>query len=119
MIPVLYIVAGALFAGAAVTALLRIVRGPTILDRMLASDVLLTILMLVIGAEMVINGHTRTIPVMIVIAGAGAFSTVAVARYVSQQDGRSTAETDPAEAAQAAADRERARRVEKIRRGSR
>lgn len=93
MTTVLYLVAGALFAAAALAALARIVLGPTILDRMLASDVLLTILLLVIGAEMVINGHTRTIPVMIVIAGAGAFSTVAVARYVSQQDGRSSAES--------------------------
>jgi Multisubunit Na+/H+ antiporter, MnhF subunit len=88
MMPVLAIVAGALFSVAAVGAVLRIVRGPTILDRMLASDVLFTILLLVLGAEMVVNGHTRTIPVMLVIAGTAAFSTVAVARYVSQQDRR-------------------------------
>jgi Multisubunit Na+/H+ antiporter, MnhF subunit len=95
MMPVVAIVAGALFAGAAVGALVRVVRGPTILDRMLASDVLLTILLLVIGAEMVINGHTRTIPVMLVLAGTAAFSTVAVARYVSQQDRRPTEEEKP------------------------
>ena len=89
MIPVLFLVAGGLFAAGAVGAVIRIVRGPTILDRMLASDVLLTILLLVIGAEMVVNGHTRTIPVMLVLAGTAAFSTVAVARYVSQQDQRS------------------------------
>jgi multicomponent Na+:H+ antiporter subunit F len=88
MMPVLAIIAGALFAAAAVGAVIRIVRGPTILDRMLASDVLLTTLLLVVGAEMVLNGHTRTIPVMLVLAGTAAFSTVAVARYVSQQDRR-------------------------------
>ncbi len=93
--PVLAIVAGVLFAAAAVGAVIRIVRGPTILDRMLASDVLLTILLLVIGAEMVINGHTRTIPVMLVLAGTAAFSTVAVARYVSQQDRRRAEEEKP------------------------
>ena len=98
MIPVLYVVAGALFAAAATGAVIRIVRGPTILDRMLASDVLLTILLLVMGAEMVINDHTRTIPVMLVLAGTAAFSTVAVARYVSQQDRR--AQQDPADAGQ-------------------
>lgn len=86
MIPVLYLVAGILFALAAAGTVARIVLGPTILDRMLASDVLVTILLLVMGAEMVINGHTRTIPVMLVLAGTAAFSTVAVARYVSQQD---------------------------------
>lgn len=86
MIPILYVVAGAIFAISAAAAVVRIVRGPTILDRMLASDVLLTIVLLVLGAEMVINGHTRTIPVMIVLAAGAALSTVAVARYVSQQD---------------------------------
>jgi multicomponent Na+:H+ antiporter subunit F len=96
MIPVLVVVAGALFSAAAVGAVIRIVRGPTILDRMLASDVLLTILLLVIGAEMVVNHHTRTIPVMLVLAGTAAFSTVAVARYVSQQDRRAQQNPDDA-----------------------
>ena len=108
MIPVLYAVAGVLFALAAAGAVVRIVRGPTILDRMLASDVLLTILLLVIGAEMVINGHTRTIPVMLVLAGTAAFSTVAVARYVSQQARRSG--EPPAGAAAPARRTEAARR---------
>lgn len=83
---VLFVAAGVVFAVAAGATVVRIVRGPTILDRMLASDVLLTIVLLVIGAEMVVNGHTRTIAVMLVLAGAAALSTVAVARYVSQQD---------------------------------
>lgn len=86
ILTVLYVAAGAIFAASAATALARVVRGPTILDRMLASDVLLTIVLLVLGFEMVVNGHTRTVPVMIVLAGTAALSTVAVARYVSQQD---------------------------------
>lgn len=95
MIAVLHVVAGVLFAAASLAALVRVVRGPTILDRMLASDVLLTVLLLLVGVEMVVNRHTGNIPIMIVIAGVGAFSTVAVARYVSQQDGRS-ADAGPA-----------------------
>ena len=77
---------GLFFTAAAVLAVVRIVLGPTILDRVVASDVLLTTLILVIGAEMVVNGHTQTIPIMIVLAATAAFSTVAVARYVSRQD---------------------------------
>lgn len=82
----LHWVAGVLLAMSALFAIVRIVRGPTILDRMLASDVLYTIALLAIGAEMVVNQHTRTIPIMLVLAGGAAFSTVAVARYVSKQD---------------------------------
>lgn len=83
---VLLWVAGGLFAATAGLALYRIVRGPSILDRMIASDVLLTTLMLVVGGEMVLGNHTRSIPLMLVLAGVAIFATVAVARYVSRQD---------------------------------
>lgn len=86
LLTVLHVIAGALLAVAAGLAVVRIVRGPTILDRMIASDVVLTILILVVGAEMVIDGHTRTIPLMLVLTGAAALATIAVARYVSKQD---------------------------------
>jgi multicomponent Na+:H+ antiporter subunit F len=89
----LHIAAGVIFVIAAFLALARVVIGPTILDRMIASDVLLTILLLVVGAEMVINQHTRTIPLMLVIAGTAAFATITVARFVSKQD-RSTPKED-------------------------
>jgi multicomponent Na+:H+ antiporter subunit F len=85
-ISVIFFTAGILFAAAALLVLYRIVVGPSILDRMIASDVLLTTLILVVGAEMVYNGHTRTIPVMLVLASTAVFATVAVARYVSKQD---------------------------------
>ena len=82
----IYIAVGVIFAAVAVLATIRIVMGPTILDRVIASDVLLTTLILVLGAEMVINGHTRSIALMVVLAATATFSTVAVARYVSNQD---------------------------------
>jgi len=83
---IIYPVVGILFTVAALLTVYRIVRGPSILDRMIASDVLLTTLMLVVGAEMVYNGHTRTIPLMVVLASTAIFATIAVARYVSKQD---------------------------------
>ncbi|AZS38784.1 monovalent cation/H+ antiporter complex subunit F [Microbacterium oxydans] len=74
------------FGIAAVLALIRIVRGPSILDRAVASDVLLTEVMCVIGAEMAINGHTRNIPVLLIIAAIGVFGSIAVARFVARRD---------------------------------
>jgi multicomponent Na+:H+ antiporter subunit F len=82
----IYIAVGVMFTAAALLTVYRIVRGPSILDRMIASDVLLTTLMLVVGTEMVYNGHTRTIPLMVVLASTAIFATIAVARYVSKQD---------------------------------
>ena len=74
------------FAVAAVLTVIRIVRGPSILDRAVASDVLLTEVMCVLGAEMAINGHTRSIPVLLIIAAIGVFGSIAVARFVARRD---------------------------------
>ncbi|MGF6822578.1 multicomponent Na+:H+ antiporter subunit F [Microbacterium sp. ZKA21] len=74
------------FGIAAILAVVRIVRGPSILDRAVASDVLLTEVMCVLGAEMAINGHTRSIPVLLIIAAVGVFGSISVARYVARRD---------------------------------
>lgn len=74
------------FGVAAILTVIRIVRGPSILDRAVASDVLLTEVMCVLGAEMAINGHTRSIPVLLIIAAVGVFGSISVARYVARRD---------------------------------
>ncbi|MDQ0643611.1 monovalent cation/H+ antiporter complex subunit F [Microbacterium murale] len=83
---ILMIVIVAVFSIAAVLTLFRIIRGPSILDRAVASDVLLTEVMCVLGAEMAINGHTRSIPVLLIIAAVGVFGSISVARYVARRD---------------------------------
>jgi multicomponent Na+:H+ antiporter subunit F len=79
---VIYVV----FAVAALLTLWRIIRGPSILDRAVASDVLLTEVMCVLGADMVINHHTKTLPVLLVIAAVGVFGSIAIARFVARKD---------------------------------
>ena len=74
------------FAVAALLTLWRIVIGPSILDRAVASDVLLTLVMCVLGAEMAINQHTRTLPVLLIIAAVGVFGSVSIARFVARRD---------------------------------
>ncbi len=80
-------IAGVLFSATALLAILRVIRGPSIVDRIIASDVLLTTLILVVGAEMVANQHTRTIPLMVVMAATAILGTVAVARFVTRPEG--------------------------------
>lgn len=74
------------FAIAALLALIRIVIGPSILDRVVASDVLLTEVMCILGADMVINHHTRSLPVLLIIAAVGVFGSISVARFVARRD---------------------------------
>lgn len=83
---ILLLVIMIVFGLAAILTLVRIVRGPSILDRAVASDVLLTEVMCVLGAEMAINGHTRSIPVMLIIAAVGVFGSISVARFVARRD---------------------------------
>ena len=80
LLAVIYVV----FAVAALLTLWRIIVGPSILDRAVASDVLLTEVMCVLGAEMAINGHTRNIPVLLIIAAIGVFGSIAVARLAAR-----------------------------------
>lgn len=74
------------FGAAALLTVVQIVRGPSILDRAVASDVLLTEVMCVLGADMAINGHTRSLPVLLIIAAIGVFGSISVARFVARRD---------------------------------
>jgi multicomponent Na+:H+ antiporter subunit F len=83
---VLLIAIYVVFAVAAVLTLWRIVIGPSILDRAVASDVLLTEVVCVLGAEMAINQHIRTLPVLLIIAAVGVFGSISIARFVARKD---------------------------------
>ncbi|MHC3000140.1 monovalent cation/H+ antiporter complex subunit F [Microbacterium sp. HJ5] len=74
------------FGVAALLTLWRIIIGPSILDRAVASDVLLTEVMCVLGAEMAINHHTRSLPVLLIIAAVGVFGSISIARFVARRD---------------------------------
>jgi multicomponent Na+:H+ antiporter subunit F len=85
MTPLLIVIYG-VFGVAALLTLWRIVIGPSILDRAVAADVLLTEVMCVLGAEMAINHHTRTLPVLLIIAAVGVFGSISIARFVARRD---------------------------------
>ncbi|TAJ48547.1 MAG: sodium:proton antiporter [Herbiconiux sp.] len=79
-------IAGLLMAGGAVGAIVRIIRGPSALDRIIASDVLVATAIIAIGAEMAVNRHTDNLPVMLGLALFGIVGSVSVARFISSRD---------------------------------
>ncbi|GAA0489137.1 MAG: sodium:proton antiporter [Microbacterium sp. SCN 70-18] len=83
---ILMIAIYAVFGIAALLILWRVIVGPSILDRAVASDVLLTLVLCVLGADMAINHHTRSLPVMLIIAAVGVFGSIAIARFVARKD---------------------------------
>lgn len=84
MIDIVLYIAGGMLAVAALLLLYRVIVGPSLVDRIIASDVLLTTLIIVVGADMAINEHTRTISLMVVLAVIGIFGSVSVARFVQR-----------------------------------
>ena len=79
--------AGVMFGIGAIAALARIIRGPSILDRALATDVLLAIAMCAIATEMAINRHTETLVVLLVLALFAIVGSIAIARFIVKEDG--------------------------------
>lgn len=79
-------VATALFAASALCAVYRIVRGPSVLDRVIAADVLVATVMCTLGAEMAVNHHTNSLPVMLVLALMAVLGSLSVARFIPKQD---------------------------------
>lgn len=81
------IIAGSVLLAASVLfALYRIVRGPSILDRMIGTDVVLASIMCGLGGYMALSDRTDLLPVLIVLAMLGFVGSVSVSRYVSKSD---------------------------------
>lgn len=80
------VIAGVLFGAAALCSLYRIVRGPTVLDRVIASDVLVATVICALGAEMAFNHHTDTLAVLLVLALFAVLGSLSVARFLPVRD---------------------------------
>lgn len=84
MSAVLGVVAGILGVSA-LCAIYRVARGPSILDRVLAVDVLLAIVGGALAADMVFNGHTDSLVILVATSVVGFIASVTVARFVTDK----------------------------------
>lgn len=69
----------------ALFAIYRVARGPSILDRVLAVDVLLAITGGALAADMVYNGHTNSLMILVATSVIGFIASVTVARFVTEK----------------------------------
>lgn len=74
-----------MLAVSAAGAIFRIVRGPSILDRVLAADVLLAIVGGALVVDMVVNHHLDYLALLIAISLIGFIGSVTVARFVTDR----------------------------------
>jgi multicomponent Na+:H+ antiporter subunit F len=70
---------------AAAGAIIRIARGPSLLDRVLASDVLLAILGAALCIDMAVNRHLNNLMLLVALSVVGFIGSVTVARFVADQ----------------------------------
>ncbi|GAA3703818.1 hypothetical protein GCM10022377_16920 [Zhihengliuella alba] len=77
--------AGILLSLAAVLVIIRLMRGPSILDRAIAMDVLLAIIMAALCVDMAVNGHLNHMAFVVVACVVGFIGTVTISRYVTDR----------------------------------
>ncbi len=70
---------------AAAGAIIRIARGPSLLDRVLASDVLLAILGAALCIDMAVNRHLNNLMLLVALSFVGFIGSVTVARFVADR----------------------------------
>ena len=70
---------------AAAGAIVRIARGPSLLDRVLAADVLLAILAGALCIDMAVNRHLNNLMLVVAISIIGFIGSVTVARFVADR----------------------------------
>lgn len=79
------IVCAVLLGLTGLTCLIRIVRGPTMLDRTIAADVFVAACAGAIGVEAAIRQHSTTLPILVALALVAFLGSVAIARYAASQ----------------------------------
>ena len=79
-------IAFALISAGAIAALARLLLGPTLADRVVATDLLLTLLLGAAAVETARTGESTYLVVMVVVAVVGFLGTASVARYLEVKE---------------------------------
>ena len=71
---------------AALLLVVRISLGPTMLDRVVALDVLVAVVICGLALEAAVHRHTTTLPILVVLSLVGFVGSVSVARFTPGSD---------------------------------
>lgn len=79
---VVQVLAYALLCGGALLTMVRVIRGPSLLDRVVGTETLLAIIAVSIAVHAALTRQVSFVPVLVVVALLGFLGAVAIARYV-------------------------------------
>jgi multicomponent Na+:H+ antiporter subunit F len=85
MMQIVLIVTAVILSVAAGGAIVRIAIGPSLLDRVLASDVLLAIIGAALCIDMAVNRHLNNLMLLVALSIIGFIGSVTVARFVADR----------------------------------
>jgi multicomponent Na+:H+ antiporter subunit F len=77
------VAASVMLAAAALLALIRMTLGPTVLDRIISLDVITAVAVGGIAVEAILNQHSHTLPILVVLALVGFIGSTTVARFAA------------------------------------
>jgi len=75
--------AGGMLGVAAILVLIRAARGPTMPNRAVALDVLVSVVVCALGLEAAYHRHTDTLPILVVLSLVGMVGSVSIARFAT------------------------------------
>jgi multicomponent Na+:H+ antiporter subunit F len=75
----------AILGVAAAMAVYRMTVGPTMLDRVIATDVLIAIVVCGLAVEAAFYRHSTTLPILVVLSLLGFVGSVSVARFAARE----------------------------------
>ncbi|MUN62074.1 cation:proton antiporter [Kocuria sediminis] len=84
MMEIAVAVAAVLLSTAAAGTLYRLAKGPSLLDRVVATDVLLAIVAAALAVEMAYHRHLNNLILMVIVSLVGFIGAVTVARFATQ-----------------------------------
>ncbi len=85
---VVVIIVTAVLAVAVVLTLIRAVRGPSTLDRIVSVDAMIVIVMAALATEAALRRNPTTLPLLAVLAILGFTASTGVARFIGGRDGQ-------------------------------
>lgn len=85
MMQTVLVVTAVILSLAAGGAIIRIAKGPSLLDRVLATDVLLAIIAAALCIDMAVNRHVNNLMLVVAVSVIGFIGSVTVARFVADR----------------------------------
>lgn len=80
---VVLIICGVMLSAAALLVLVRVERGPSMLDRMVALDVLTAVIIAALAIVSAVRQRTDLVPLLVVLALVGFVGSVALSRFAA------------------------------------